>query len=149
MRLARLTGRPNQSPARGSAWPIAAPARSCGKSSPSASAASIRLSVAAEQRLGLGRGEHRGVADRLDQPHRRLGDVAGERFQTHRQAAELVGRHFLAEAGEADEVGEADRTSREPGKLPAAALQRVDAVLCVACLRCSVSTLSTSGLTIG
>ncbi len=54
IRLARLTGRPNQSPARGSAWPSAAPARSWGKSSPSASAASIRRSAALSSGSGSG-----------------------------------------------------------------------------------------------
>ena len=125
MRLARLTGRPNQSPARGSAGPSAAPARSWGKSSPSASAASIsRASPRAAARAR--RGEHRGVADRLDQPHGRLGDVGRERFQAHRQAPELVGRDFLAEAREADQVGEADGHLARAGQLPAAALHRAD-----------------------
>ena len=69
----------------------------------------------AEQRLRLGRGEHGGVADRLDQPHGRLGDLAGERFQAHREPSELVRRDFLAEAREADEVGEADRDLARAG----------------------------------
>ncbi len=80
----------------------------------------------AQQRLGLGRGEHRGVADRLDQPHRRLGDLAGERFQARRETAELIRRDFLAEPREADEVGECDRDLARAGQLAAAALHRVD-----------------------
>ena len=79
-----------------------------------------------EQRLGLGRCEHRGVADRLDEPHRRLGGLRCEHFQAHSQPPELVGRNFLAEAREADQVGEAHRHVPRSGQPTAAALDRAD-----------------------
>ena len=116
MRLARLTGRPNQSPARGRASADGRARAQLGEVLALGVGGVEQPERGVEQRLGLGRGEHRGVADRLDQPHRRLGDLGGERFQAHRQAAELVGRDFLAEAGEADEVGEADRHLARAGQ---------------------------------
>ena len=43
-----------------------------------------------------------------------------------REAPELIGWDFLAEAGEADEVGEAHGHLARPGQAPAAALHRAD-----------------------
>jgi len=54
MRLARLTGRPYQSPPRLSASPDATPTRSWGKSSPSASEATIRSSATSTSGPGSG-----------------------------------------------------------------------------------------------
>ena len=62
-----------------------------------------------EQRRRLGRDEHDGVADRLDQPHGRLGDVGGERREPRRDRAEVGRGDALAQAREADDVAEADR----------------------------------------
>ena len=51
IRLARLTGRPYQSPPRLSAGPVATPARSDGNPSPSASAASSASTARSRGRL--------------------------------------------------------------------------------------------------
>ena len=102
-----------------------------------------------QQRLGLERGEHRGVADRLDQPHGRLGDLGGERFQARRQAAKLIRRDFLAEAGEADEVRKADRHFARAGETPPLRSIAPTASLCAAWRRCSASRLCSRGSSSG
>ena len=66
----------------------------------------------AEQLARLGRRQHRRVADRLDQADVAAQHVAGQLGEAVGDAAELVGRHLLAEAREADEVGEGDRRPR-------------------------------------
>jgi hypothetical protein len=58
--------------------------------------------------LGLEGGQHRGVADRLDQSDGCVDDFRGERLQANRLAGELTGWDLLPEAGEADEIGEAN-----------------------------------------
>ena len=74
-----------------------------------------------EHRVRVGADEHRGVADRLDQAHVAAQALGGELDQAVGDAAELVGRDLLAQAGEADEVGEAHRdlararAARPPG----------------------------------
>ncbi len=92
MRLARFTGRPNQSPARGSATPSAAPARSWGKSLALLVRGVDQRERRRQQRHGLDGGEHGSVADRLDEPHWRFDHLVGERFQTHGKLPELVER---------------------------------------------------------
>ena len=117
-----------------------------GSRASSASAASIRSRAASISGCGLGGGEHRGIADRLDEPHGRLGDVGGESFQAHRQTPELIGRHFLAQAGEADEVGEAHGDVARARELPAAALRAPIASLSAACCRCRASERAQQGV---
>ena len=75
-RLARFTGRPYQSPRAGQRV-------ACGQAAACRAARRRRsrraldqVEHASGQRVGVGRHEHRGVADRLDQPHRRLDRVA-------------------------------------------------------------------------
>ena len=106
--------------------PAAMPTRSCGKSSPSASAASTRSSASVEHRVRVGADEHRGVADRLDQAHVAAQALGGELDQAVGDAPELVGRDLLAQAGEADEVGEADRDVARARQRARQALGRVD-----------------------
>ena len=60
------------------------------------------------QRLGLRADDHDRVADRLDEPHRRLDELEDQVLEASGDVAELVGRDLLAEPGEADEVGEGD-----------------------------------------
>ena len=125
MRLARLTGRPYQSPARDERGADGDAARSCGKSSPSASAASTRSSAASTS-AGLGADEHDRVADRLDQAHGRRGALGGQRLEAVGHAPELVGRHLLADAREADQVGEADHHLPRAGQPAGLALGRAE-----------------------
>ena len=66
------------------------------------------------------------VADCLHEPHWPLGDIAGQHFERSREPAQLVGRHFLAEAREAHEVREADRDFARSGQASAAALHGID-----------------------
>src|SRR5215218_7256070 len=61
-----------------------------------------------DHRLGLGRDQHHLVADRLHQPHRRLGDGGRHLLQPSGDHPQLLGRDFLTEPGELDQVGEAD-----------------------------------------
>ena len=106
-RLARLTGRPYQSPARLSAAP--------GGHADAQLREVVALGVGGvdeverelEHRVGVGADEHGGVADRLDQAHVAAQALGGELDQAMGDAAELVGRDLLAQAREADEVGEA------------------------------------------
>ena len=65
-----------------------------------------------EQRRRLRRDEHHRVADRLDEPHRRNGHMGRDRGQPRGDRAEVGRGHALAEPGEADEVAEADASSR-------------------------------------
>ena len=71
-------------------------------------------------RRRLGRHQHRGVADRLHQPHRRLHRLGDSALEAADHVAHVLGRHVLAELGEADDVDEADRDrlrAREPPAL--------------------------------
>ena len=76
--------------------------------------------------MGVGADDHRGVADGLDQAHVAAQALGGELDQAVGDPAELVGRDLLAQAGEADEVGEADRHIARPRQRARLALGRVD-----------------------
>jgi hypothetical protein len=75
-----------------------------------------------EQRGGVGGDEHRGVADRLDEPHRRARAVGRELGEALGHLAELGRRQLLAERREADEVGERDADLARRGQRPGRAL---------------------------
>ena len=74
----------------------------------------------------LGRGEHRGVADRLDEPHRRPHGVLDELLEVATTAAELLRRDLLAQPREADDVDEADHDLLRVGQPPALQLGLAD-----------------------
>ena len=99
-RLARFTGLPNQSPARLTAMPAASPTRNGG----SRLFLSRRRPEAhrLEQRHRVGADEHHLVADRLDEPHGRDDDVAGQTGQPVGETLQLLRRHRFAQPGEAD-----------------------------------------------
>src|SRR5271154_2825364 len=123
MRLARFTGRPNQSPALLSAGPRATPARSWGKSLPSASAASSRLRVASSS--GSGSTEASIAASPIV-----LTSLTGSSTTSAPSASRRRARRprppLLSEPGEADQVGEADRHLTRSRQLPAATLSLAD-----------------------
>ena len=148
MRLARLTGRPNQSPARGSASPSGGAGAQLREVLALGVGGVDQVERRLQQRLGLGRGEHRGVADRLDEPHRRLrrprwralpGAPRGGRA---RRAATSSPRRVKPTRS-----AKHTATSREPGSRPPLRSSALITSLCVAWRRCSASTLLTSGST--
>ena len=94
------------------------PARRRGNSSPSSSAASTIRSAASTIAAGVGGDEHRRVADQLHQPHRRLGHRGRQLVEATGDQAQLFGLDLLAELGEADQVGEADRDVGRRPRLP-------------------------------
>ena len=96
-----------------------------GNSSPSASAASIRRSAASSSGSRLGRGEHRGIADRLDEPHGRLGHFAGERLQAHGESRpSSSGGTSSPRRVKPTRSAKQTATSREPGSCPRCARPR-------------------------
>ena len=109
MRLARLTGRPYQSPPRVSAGPRPRPRAGPESRRPRSSLRLHERQRGVQQRRRLGRDEHGGVADHLDELDRPLGDLGGQLAEPVDDAAEALRRQLLAEPGEPDEVGEADR----------------------------------------
>ena len=135
IRLARFTGRPNQSPARGSAWPIAAPARSCGKSSPSASAASIRLSAAPSS--GSGSGEASIAASPIVLTRRTGGSATSLASASRRTARRPSSSGATSSPSRVKPTRSAKHTltSREPGNCPPLRSSALTTVLCVACLQ--------------
>ena len=138
-RLARLTGLPNQSPARLTARPVATPDPK-GGSRRSASVASTSSSKAVEHRHRLAADEHHLVADALDVPHRRRRDVTGQIGQPMRELLQILWRHGLAEPGETDEVGERDGDHACAGKgMPSARSVAVTASVSIMCSSCSRS----------
>jgi hypothetical protein len=108
IRLARLTGRPNQSPPRVIACPDAAPTRSCGNSSPCSSAARERSTEAPSSATGSSLTYITASPMVLTSRDRRAQHVRGEVLHARGDVAELLGRHVLAEPREADQVGEPD-----------------------------------------
>ena len=66
--------------------------------------------------VGVGADDHGRVADRLDQAHVAAQALGGELDQAVGDAPELVGRDLLAQAREADEVGEAHGDLARPGE---------------------------------
>ncbi len=68
-----------------------------------------------EQRVRLGRDEHRGVADQLHELHRGRGDLSRQLPQPARERPELLHRQALAELRELDEVREAHGDLRPRG----------------------------------
>ena len=69
----------------------------------------VQLEKQVQEGVGVGRHEHRRVADRLHQAHRRLHQVRDQLSVALGQRAQLVRRHALAQAGEAGEVRERHR----------------------------------------
>ena len=78
------------------------------------------------QRGRIGAGEHRRVADHLDEPHGAARDVDGEAGEAQGELAELLGRQLLPEPGEPDEVGEGDGDLLDAGRPALAARGHVD-----------------------
>ena len=120
-----MTGRPYQSPARCSAVPDARPPRSSGRA-PSPRDSSTRATTASSTGLGVGRHQHRGVADRLDQPHRRVLHALDGALELAHERAQLLGRDLLAQLREADDVDEPDRDRLRAGQPAAAQLGLAD-----------------------
>ena len=99
-----FTGLPNQSPALGTAVPgDPGPQRR----KPLGAGGLHEVERGVRQRVGIGRDQHDGVADRLHQTHRRKRQIGGHPIEPlgHRQ---IGGRHLLTEQRESDEVGETD-----------------------------------------
>ena len=71
-----------------------------------------------EQSLGVGRLEHRRVADRLDEAHRWVGHLHGDLLQSLGHPAQGGRVHVLAELGEAHEVRKAESRLLALGKAP-------------------------------
>jgi hypothetical protein len=80
------------------------------------------------QRLGLRRHQHHRVADRLHQAHRRRHDTGRELLEVADDLPQLLRRDLLAEAGELDQVGEADRPLDHPTDLPRRQVRGTDHV---------------------
>ena len=125
IRAARLTGGPNQSPARGTASPLAIPARNRGKSGCSAART---CSVSSASIISCGRGPASITASPIVLITRTPpdGDVAGERAELRGYVLQPLGAELLAHLGEADDVGEADRDRAGAGELALLDLLAVD-----------------------
>ena len=79
-----------------------------------------------EQRVRLGRDEHRRVADRLDEPHRRPYGRLDAPLEVAHHGAQLVRGDMLAELGEPDDVHERHHDALGAGQAPALELGAAD-----------------------
>ena len=149
IRLARLTGRPNQSPARERAAPIAMPARSWGKSSPSASAASSRSSAASSS--GSGSSEVSIAASPIVLIRRTGASITSLVSASKRTALRASSSGGTSSPSRVKPTRSAKQTaiSREPASCPPLRSAALSASLWAIWRRCRVSRFVTSGPSIG